>query len=76
MPSPPESDPVDKNTEELRSQELAEAEAKLARHKKIAHWLRTLQMVFSLVAVATGNPAYRWAVKCAEWAMEHFRDSE
>ncbi|MFI6622137.1 hypothetical protein [Streptomyces sp. NPDC050528] len=77
MPSPAESDhPVDKSAEEIRSQELAEAEAKLARHQQIVRWLRTLQMVLSLVALATDNPPYRWAVKCAEWAMERFRDSE
>ncbi|WP_268253196.1 hypothetical protein [Streptomyces lucensis] len=38
--------------------------------------LRILQVFFSLVALVTGNPTYRWAASCAQWAMERFRDSE
>ncbi|WP_158806179.1 MULTISPECIES: hypothetical protein [Streptomyces] len=79
MPSSPKSDrPLDESTEEIRrkERELAEAEFKLARRERIVNRLRILQVFFSLVALATGNPAYRWAASCAQWAMERFRDSE
>lgn len=56
--------------------ELAEAEGKLMRRERIVNRLRIMQMIFSLVALATGNPTYRWVARCAQWAMERFRDSE
>lgn len=79
MPSSPESDrPFDECAEETRrkERELAEAEVELARRQRIVNRLRILQMIFVLVELATGNPAYRWAARCAQWAMERFRDSE
>ncbi|MFH9675111.1 hypothetical protein ACH4L5_22975 [Streptomyces sp. NPDC017405] len=79
MPSSPESDrPFDESAEEIRrkERELAVAEVKLARRERIVNRLRILQMIFSLVALATGNPAYRWAARGAQWVMERFRDSD
>ncbi|WP_329225706.1 hypothetical protein [Streptomyces canus] len=79
MPSSPESThPFDESTEEIRrkERELAEAEGKLMRRERIVNRLRIMQMIFSLVALATGNPTYRWVARCAQWAMERFRDSE
>jgi hypothetical protein len=79
MPSSPEFDrPFDESAEEIRrkERELAEAEGKLVRREQIVNRLRILQMIFSLVALATGNPTYRWAARCVQWAMERFRDSE
>lgn len=55
---------------------MAKAEVKLARRERIVNRLRILQVFFSVVALATGNPAYRWAASCAQWAMERFRESE
>ncbi|GFE27411.1 hypothetical protein [Streptomyces nigrescens] len=79
MPSSPESDrPFGESTEEIRhkERELAKAEVKLARRERFVNRLRILQMVFSLVALATGNPAYRWAARCTQSAVELFRNSE
>ncbi|MFE7070428.1 hypothetical protein ACFU96_10105 [Streptomyces sp. NPDC057620] len=79
MPSSPESThPFDESAEEIRrkERELAEAEVKLVHRERIVNRLRILQMIFSLVALVTGNPAYRWAARCTQWAMELFRDSE
>ncbi|KJY42860.1 hypothetical protein VR41_05845 [Streptomyces sp. NRRL B-1568] len=69
MPSSPESDrPFDESAEEIRckERELTEAEVKLARRKRMVDRLRILQTFFTLVALATGHPAYRWATRCAQ----------
>ncbi|MFF7484932.1 hypothetical protein ACH4LS_05275 [Streptomyces luteogriseus] len=79
MPSPPDDDhPSDESAEKIRrkERELAEAEDKLARRKRVADRLLILRVLLALVALVTGNPAYRWADRSIEWVMEHLRESE
>ncbi|MFI0914806.1 hypothetical protein [Streptomyces abikoensis] len=79
MPSSLESDhPFDESAEEIRrkERERAEVEAKLARRERMKDQLRILQMISSLIALATGDPAYRWVARCVQWVMERFGDSE
>ncbi|MEW2316344.1 hypothetical protein [Streptomyces bauhiniae] len=79
MSSSPKSDrPFDQSLEENRrkERELAEAQGKSTRRERMVNRLRILQMISSLVALATGNPTYRWVAKCAQWAMDRFWDSE
>jgi hypothetical protein len=79
MPSSPDDDhPSDESAEKIRrkERELAETDVKLARRERMADRLLILRIVFALVALVTGNPAYRWADRGIEWVVEHLRESE
>lgn len=78
MSSTPEGDrPSGASAEETRrkERELAETEMKVARRERIADRLLILRILFVLVELVTGNPAYRWAARSVEWVVEHLRES-
>ncbi|MET9385807.1 hypothetical protein ABZY09_33245 [Streptomyces sp. NPDC002928] len=75
-PEPDRSSEESAEEERQKDQELAEAEIKLARRKRMKDRLRILQIVFTLVAAVTGNPVYRWAARGIQWVMELIRDSK
>ncbi|KIF73414.1 hypothetical protein QR77_04445 [Streptomyces sp. 150FB] len=78
LPSPERDHSSEESAEEKRQKdrELAEAEIKLARLKRMKDRLRFLQMAFTLIAAVTGNPVYRWAARGIQWVMELIRDSK
>ncbi|MFE9456561.1 hypothetical protein [Streptomyces californicus] len=55
---------------------MTEAEAQLARRERMAVRLLILRIILALVALVSGDSAYRWADRGIQSAMEHLRDSE
>ncbi|MET7291265.1 hypothetical protein ABZS79_03740 [Streptomyces griseoloalbus] len=79
MPSSPDDDhPLDECAEKIRrkERELTANEVKSARRERMANRLLILRIAIALVALVTGNPAYRWAGRGIEWVTEHFRESK